>query len=199
MFKDELKRLRKAKNMTQEDLAAILGITKSSVSMYENGRRNPDFALAEAIAAYFRVDMNILLAQSPEAFRAVKIPVYDTVPAGITLEAIQDILDYEEITPEMASNGEYFALRINGHSMEPRIWDGDNVIVRISPDVESGQVAIVIINGENATCKQIKKHENGISLLPFNQTYAPSFYTWDEVNSLPVRIIGQVVELRGRF
>ena len=83
--------------------------------------------------------------------------------------------------------------------MTPRIQHNDVVIVRCQPDVDSGDIAIVCVNGQNATCKQIKKHENGISLIPFNPTYDVTFYTTTEIASLPVTIIGKVVELRAKF
>uniref|UniRef100_UPI0029422846 LexA family protein n=1 Tax=Allisonella histaminiformans TaxID=209880 RepID=UPI0029422846 len=104
---------------------------------------------------------------------------------------------YEEITPKMASLGEYFALRIQGHSMEPRIEDGEIVICQCQSDVDSGDVAIVLVNGDEATCKQIRKSPEGISLIGFNPiVYAPHFYSNKEIEELPVRIIGRVVESR---
>lgn len=129
----------------------------------------------------------------------IKIPVLGYVRAGMPMEAVEEIIDYEEISEEMARQGEYFGLQIKGDSMEPRIKEGDVVIVRKQSDVISGDIAVVMVNGEDATVKKIVKHENGISLLPFNQAYAPLFYTQDEAVSLPVEIIGRVVELRGKF
>ena len=72
-------------------------------------------------------------------------------------------------------------------------------IIRPTPDVESGTVSVVLVNGDEATLKKVVKHENGISLVPFNPTYSPMFYTNEEVASLPVRIVGRVIELRGKF
>lgn len=72
------------------------------------------------------------------------------------MEAVENILDYEEISEDMARQGDYFALQIKGDSMEPRIKEGDVVIVRKQPDVESGEVAIVLVNGDEATIKKCK-------------------------------------------
>lgn len=127
------------------------------------------------------------------------IPVLGKVPAGIPVEAVEDVIDFEEITDEMARHGEYFALQIKGDSMLPRILEGDVVIIRKQPDIESGEIGVVMINGEDATVKKVIKHENGLTLISFNQAYYPKFFTAEEVSKMPVQIIGKVVELRGKF
>ena len=83
--------------------------------------------------------------------------------------------------------------------MEPKISDGDVVIVRRQSDVDSGQIAIVLVNGDDATCKKYVKHENGISLISSNPVYAPMFYTFEEIAKKPIVILGRVVELRAKF
>lgn len=120
--------------------------------------------------------------------------------AGIPIETVEEILDYEEITPELAATGEFFALKIRGHSMEPRMMEGDVVIVRKQEDVESGDVAIVLVNGNEATVKRVKKQEEGITLIATNTSvYEPHFYSSKEIKNLSVQILGKVVELRGKF
>lgn len=122
-----------------------------------------------------------------------------SIIAGIPVDAIQDIIDWEEIPREMATTGEFFGLKVKGHSMEPRILEGDVVIVKRQADVESGKVAVVLINGNEAMLKRVKKQENGITLIANNiSVYAPHFYTNDEIEKLPVHILGEVVELRGK-
>ncbi|WP_298676450.1 XRE family transcriptional regulator [uncultured Megasphaera sp.] len=131
--------------------------------------------------------------------QGVKIPVLGSIIAGIPVDAIQDIIDWEEIPREMATTGEFFGLKVKGHSMEPRILEGDVVIVKRQADVESGKVAVVLINGNEAMLKRVKKQENGITLIANNiSVYAPHFYTNDEIEKLPVHILGEVVELRGK-
>ena len=84
--------------------------------------------------------------------------------------------------------------------MEPRMLDGDVVIVRRQDDVDSGDVAIVLVNGNEATVKRIKKQEDGITLIATNTcVYEPHFYSNKEIQSLPVQILGKVVELRGKL
>ena len=132
--------------------------------------------------------------------QGVKVPVLGRVVAGIPLEAVTEILDYEELHPNVAKTGEFFALQIKGNSMSPRICDGDVVIVKRQNTVDSGDIAIVLINGDEATVKKVKLDENGIMLIAFNaDVYEPHFYSNEEIKTLPIEILGKVVELRGKF
>ena len=131
--------------------------------------------------------------------KGVRIPVFGTVRAGIPLDAITDILDYEEIPQEMAAGGEYFGLRVKGDSMLPDIREDDIVIVRQQPDVENGDTAIVLINGDEATVKRVTKSSAGLTLIPANSQYAPMVYSMLDVATLPVKILGKVVEIRRRL
>ena len=84
--------------------------------------------------------------------------------------------------------------------MSPRIQEGDVVIVKKQPSIESGEIAIVLINGQDATIKQVYLHENGIMLQAFNPAvFPPCFYSNDEIEQLPINILGKVIELRGKF
>ena len=97
-------------------------------------------------------------------------------------------------------SGKFFALRVCGRSMEPRILEGDIVIVRQQEDVDSGDIAIVLVNGDEATVKRVKKQAEGITLIATNTSvYEPHFYSNQEIRDLPVRILGKVVELRGKL
>ena len=121
----------------------------------------------------------------------------DAQDALDVLKKAINILGYEEITQNMADTGDFFALKIQGHSMEPRLEEGDIVIVRKQSYADSGDIAIILVNGNEATCKQIKKSDTGITLIGFNPVvYPPHFYSKEEIASLPVSIIGIVVESR---
>lgn len=197
MFKDQLKLLRSQKGLSQAELANQLDISPSTVAMWESGKREPrDYETLELIADYFNVNMEVLLTGK---LSPTKIPVLGKVIAGIPIEAIEDIIDYEEIPESMAKQGEYFALQIKGSSMEPKFSDGDVVIVHKQEDVDNGSIAIILVNGNEATVKKIKKFENGINLIPTNPDYEVLTYTTEEIKSLPVQIIGKVVELRAKF
>lgn len=201
-FKDRLRELRIKNNMTLEEVAEHVGLQKAAIYKYEHGIVvNPKRGLIEKLASLFDVKPSYLLGmEETPIVKAVKIPVLGTVVAGIPLEAVENIIGWEEISPAMAATGEHFALRIKGTSMEPRICEGDIVVVRKQEDVESGDVAIVLVNGAEATVKKVKKTEEGITLIANNiAVYSPHFYSNKEIEELPVRIIGKVVELRGKL
>jgi repressor LexA len=126
-------------------------------------------------------------------------PVLGKVAAGIPIEMITDILDTEELDPKDYPPGDYFGLVIQGDSMEPKISEGDVVIVRQQPDVESGQIAIVTVNGDDATCKKVMKYGSNLRLVSFNPRYEAMQFSAEDVEKLPVKIIGRVVELRAKF
>lgn len=192
-----MKSCREREGISQVELAKKLGISRSAVGNYEQGIREPDFETEEKIADYFGIDLDALRGRKGQD--SVKLNVLGYVSAGIPFEMITEIVDDEEISAQMARTGEYFALRIKGNSMQPLILDGDNVIVKVQPDVDNGDIAIVAVNGENATCKIVKKSERGITLIPKNPEYDPLFFTTEEVMSIPVTILGKVVELRRKL
>lgn len=196
-----LKEIRTLKKISQQMLADYLSISRSTISMWESGYCQPDHGMLIKIAEYFDVSVDYLLGRNIETKRdtSVKVPVLGYVRAGIPMEAITDILDYEEISLEMASRGEYFALQIKGDSMAPVLLEKDVIIIRKQPDVESGEIAVVLVNGDDATVKKLHKHDNGISLVPINPAYSPSFFSKDEIANKPVIVIGKMVELRRKF
>lgn len=197
MFSEQLKMLRNKKRLSQAKLADELGVSASTVAMWESGEREPkNYETLELIADYFNVNMEVLLTGK---LSPTKIPVLGRVIAGIPIEAVEEIIDYEEIPQSMAKNGEYFALQIKGDSMEPKFSAGDVVIVRKQEDVDNGDIAIVLVNGNEATVKKIRKFDGGINLIPTNSNYDVLTYTNTQIEQLPVRIIGKVVELRAKF
>lgn len=200
MFQINLKKLRESKKLSQAKFAKEIGVSQSTVGMWESGKNKPEFSTLLKIADYFNVTTDILTGTKAEtAKKATQIPVLGHVQAGIPIDAVQDILDYEEITEEMAASGDYFALQVRGSSMEPRMREGDIVIIRQQADVENGDVAIVLVNGNDATIKKIGKSNEGIMLVPTNPAFEPIFYNNREIMELPVKILGKVVELRAKF
>ena len=185
---------------TQAELAKILYVNQTAVSQWERGVTTPSPQILVRLANMYGVSTDYLLGVEKPGTTGVRIPVLGDVAAGIPIEAITDILDYEEINAAMASTGDFFGLRIRGDSMEPRIQDGDVVIVRKQEDVTTGDTAVVLINGDSATVKKVKKEpDGGIRLVPNNPAYEVQYYTPKEMATLPVRILGKVVELRGKF
>lgn len=196
---NRLKELRKGKRLTQVELAKQIGIGQSGYSDWERGITNIDSASLKKLAALFSVSTDYLLGKEDDSKpNFSKIPVLGSVPAGIPLEAIEDIVDWEEI-PQSMCNGskEYFALEVKGDSMWPEYLPGDVVIIRKSPTCETGDDCVVYINGYDATLKQVKLGEDGsLTIIPRNQNYPPRTFSRQEVQELPVSIAGVVVELR---
>lgn len=200
---ERIKYLREKKGMSQQELAEKVGFkTASAVNKIELGLRDINqtkiIAFAKALDTTPGYIMGWENDQQSSKTRYL-VPVIGSVPAGIPLEAIEDIIDYEEIPAEMAKAGEYFALRIRGDSMEPKFSEGDVVIVRKQEQVDNGQVAVVMINGDDATVKKFYKTDSGVMLVGNNPSFVPLTYTPEQVEQLPVRVIGRVVELRAKF
>lgn len=178
-----------------------LNLKYTTFSDWFNGNKYPRIDKIELLANYFGIEKSDLIEEkkNTSTVKGVKIPVLGYVRAGIPIEAVEEILDYEEISQEMANQGEFFALSIKGDSMEPRITEGDVVIVRKQEIVENGELAVVLVNGNDATVKKFYKNDNGITLISTNPNYEPFTYSKKEVESLPVRVIGKVIELRAKF
>lgn len=207
---EKIKERRLIMNYTQEELAEKLGLQKSAIAKYENGRvenikRSVIARMSEVLecspAYLMGWDNNVgpVTNGTKRKKYGTTISVLGRVAAGVPIEAIEDVIDTEEITEEMASTGEFFGLQIHGDSMEPRINEGDVVIVRQQDDANSGDIIIAIVNGCDATCKRLKKYSDGIMLLSNNPEYEPMIFSNAEIIEKPVRIIGKVTELRAKF
>ena len=201
MFNERLKTLRIQRKMTQSELAKKIYISQPANSKYEVGTASPNPETLSKIADALDVSVDYLLGSGSQPARPgyIRVPVLGRVAAGIPIDAIEEVIDWEDISAEAAGDGEYFGLQIKGHSMEPKISDGDVVIVRRQPDVDSGDIAVVLVNGDDATVKRIKKSPQGVTLIPSNPAYEPMYYSNEEIESLPVQILGRVVELRAKF
>lgn len=197
---ERIKMRRKEIGMSAEKVAEKLGVSPATIYRYENNdiKKFPTDIL-EPLAKVLHTTPAYLLGIEKKEKTPVKIPVLGYVRAGIPMDAVEYIIDYEEISEEMARSGEYFGLKIKGNSMEPKISEGDVVIVRKQPDVNSGDIAIVLANGDEATIKKVQKFNGGINLVPSNPSYEVRTYTNEQIEMLPVQILGKVVELRAKF
>lgn len=197
--------------MSQDALAELTGYKdRSSIAKIEKGEvdisesKIREFAKALKVSprelmGWDEANISANLGLADSRSKGVVINVLGRVAAGIPVEAITDIIDTEEISQELAKTGEFFGLQIHGDSMEPRMYEGDVVIVRQQDDAESGDIVIAMVNGNEATCKRLMKYAGGISLISLNSKYSPMMFTNQEIEEKPVRIIGKVVELRGKF
>lgn len=198
-----IKRLREEQGLSQDALARLTGYTdRSSITKIEKGLVDLQQSKIELFAKALGTSVKDLIGWDDESKNTKKgtvINVLGRVAAGIPIDAIEDIIDTEEITEELAKTGKFFGLQIQGDSMTPGICNGDIVIVRQQDDAESGDIVIATINGDEATCKRLRKYKEGIELISNNPSYQPFEFTNEEIKEKPVRIIGKVVELRRKF
>lgn len=195
------------RNLKQADLVEKTGITKGALSSYISGRYEPKqnniYLIAKALSVneawLMGADVPMEKYESASKNKGITINVLGRVAAGIPIEAVENIIDTEEITEELAKTGKFFGLHIQGDSMEPDIHNGDTVIVRQQDDAETDEIVIATINGNDGVCKRLKKYESSIALVSINANYEPMYFTKEEAEIKPVRIIGKVVELRRKF
>ena len=168
-----LRRLQLEKSL--QDISDKAGITKSTLQRYEKESiRNLPLNKLKDLADALQTTPEWIMGwdTTPSTDHSQWVPVLGRVAAGIPLDMIEDILDYEEIP---------------------------DVIVRKQDDVESGEIAIVTINGEDATCKRVIKHELGITLASLNPSFEPMVFGNHDIEEMPIRILGRVMEVRRRF
>lgn len=206
-FASVIKRLRIERGITQEQLASMLKVSRSTIGMYETGSREPDFETCEAIADIFNVDMDYLLGRSiferkdpvlPSNAIPVgpgqQIPVLGSVRCGQPMYAEGNIDGY---VPYIGNSGEtYFALRAVGDSMNSAgINEGDLVIVRQQDSVDPNTIAVVCVNGDEATLKRFRQEGNTVFLMPQSTNPEHQVQVYD-IAKTPIHIIGRVMEIR---
>lgn len=216
-----IKKYREEHQMSLQDFADLIGTSRSYIHMLEkninpstNKPISPSIETLKSLANAMNMDLELLLKQlnneqdiyideneykkqfiNPSSSAVVF--VYGTIPAGIPMECIEDVIDTEEISADMLKgNKQYFGLKIKGNSMYPDYLDGDTIILEKTDDCESGDDAVVMVNGNDATFKRVFKNENGIILQPLNPSYSPMVYSNEDIIKLPVRILGVVEEIR---
>lgn len=200
-----VKELRENMGMLQKELAIQLGVSQPTVSDWEHGKKDPTEENAKKIGEIFDCDWRAVLCRKPlhekaASSNALRIPILGSIPAGVPIEAIEDVLDWEEVPADWARGGkEYFALRVKGSSMLPEYRDGDVVIFKRQDICESGQDCAVMVNGDDATFKRVKWSPKGVMLQALNPDYDSYLYTSDEWNENNGRILGVVAELRRKL
>lgn len=209
MFYTNIQTLCASRGISISALAKALGLSSGLPSFWKNGSV-PKAPTLQKIADYFGVTVNDLLTDTPTPSKlhrepGEKIAVLASVGAGIPLEAIctfdQDDPDsWEEISKLDAARGEYFALRIRGNSMEPLIRYGEIVIVRRQDEYNDGDIVVALVDGNEGVCKLLEYRDNGgLCLRSLNPEYPPMIYTREQIETLPVRIMGRCVERRGKL
>ena len=199
-----IKNRRKELGLALLDIANARGVSEATVSRWESGdivnmKRSRIAQLAKVLnvspSLLIHDDYDVLINYNSAT--KLQVPVLGIVPCGEPIEAIEDIIEWIEVVPSQAKG--HFGLIAKGDSMSPYILDGDILIVKYTPEVNSGKIAIVKVNGDEATCKRLMINDAGITLMPYNPTYQPMMFSPQEVEDKPVIIIGEVVEIRRRF
>ena len=201
IFARNLKHYMAINNKNRVDVCSDLDIPYSTFTDWYNGNIYPRIDKIEMLANYFEIKKSDLVEDKSDEqehnSNSAVVFIYGSIPAGIPMECIEDIIDTEEIPIEMLKGGkQYFGLKVKGNSMEPEYLDGDTLILEKADDCENGDDCVVMVNGNDGTFKRVFKNENGIILQPLNPTYSPMVYTNEQIESLPVRIIGIVEEIR---
>ena len=206
MLTIKLKELREKLGYTQAYVADTLKISRVNYNRYEKGEREPDFETIKKIADFFNVSLDELIGRNINtkqlknylemAPENKKIPIIGTVKCGPNGLAFNDLQGYIFINNNL--HGDYIAFKCRGDSMKDLgIADGDTAIVRIQDDVECGEVAVVVINGDEGTLKRVRKFDGGIVLEAANPAYPPRIFTGADMNI--VKIVGKVVQVRKDF
>lgn len=196
-----LRQLRRQANYTQGDLAKLLSVSRSTISMWECDVRIPDYEMLVKLCSIFHVTLSELLEVPQETKEKIKIPIFSLISREYSLfETTGDYeVIYEEIDKVMAQSGTHFAVRIKENSMEPNIQNGDLVIIREEQVIESDTIVLVTVGNCCATVRKVKSGLNGIVLIPFNPDFEIQCFTVEEMLQKQVNIIGKVVELRRKF
>lgn len=202
-FSERLRQLRTARDLSQMDFAKLIGMSKSSINMYERGEREPGLETLEKIADYFNIDMDYLLGKTDVVNKGLwthapdniipfpsmdKLPLIGTIACGAPILAQEHIEDYVDMPAHIHAD---FALSCKGDSMiNARIFNGDIVYIRQQETVDNGEIAAVLIDNE-ATLKRVRIFEDHISLEPENPQYRPLVLWGEDMNT--VRILGKAV------
>ena len=201
IFSENLKKQAAIAGENQPDIAEVLGVTKSAVNAYFMGNKMPRMDCIKKLADHFGCNVSDLVDDKSveDQITAVAIPVLGTVPAGVPIEAIQDILGYEEIPKIMADTGEFFCLRVEGNSMYPLLYSGETIVIKKQETADNGDIVVALVDNEETTVKRLKKVSDGIILEAENPEYNSLYFNEKQIQNEKVKIIGKAVESRKKL
>ncbi|SEB16020.1 repressor LexA [Thalassobacillus cyri] len=197
IISNNLKRILEEYNITQNKLSKIAGVSESTVGKWILKKSAPRMGAIQRIADHFDLPKSYILEEKKEIFNihplrgeSIRIPILGTIACGDPILAEENIEGYRYLPVDQVPSGELFSLTTKGKSMEPTIPEGSEVLIRQQSDVESGEIAAVLVNGDlEATLKRVKKQKDRIVLMPDNNEFDPIFV--DEEH--PARILGKAV------
>ena len=201
---NRIEKSRKALGMTQEELANTLGLNKSTIQRYESGKiEKIKLPIIEAMANTLGVRPEYLAAKSDTSENNIEvlpnskvhmIPVFETVSAGFGAYANDCIIDYIPLyIANISDVPDMMCIKVSGDSMYPKIEDGDIIVVRKQSSVDNGQIAVVLIDGEEGVVKKINFGKNFMELLSINPMYPPRLFENEEVER--ISIVGLVKQI----
>ncbi len=204
IFAKNLKYYMTINNKTRNDICKDLGFKYTTFTDWYNGNIYPRIDKIEMLANYFRIEKSDLIEDKEKVDKlgspVTSIPILGTVKAGYDYLAQENWIGTVDIETSLVGNGkEYFALKVHGDSMSPILIEDDIVIIKKQSDFENGDIVVAIINGNEATIKKGKKSDSSILLQPLNSAYEPLIFTYDEMKTIPVEIIGIVKQLKREF
>ncbi|MST82852.1 LexA family protein [Bilifractor porci] len=206
IFAKRLRHYLELNGYNQADLARYMHVTTATTAKWCTGQTMPRIDKVQSICNWLGINKSDLLENNPDRsnvlrtdvpFGRYRIPILTTVAAGKPMYAEEDVLEWIDYDKDPGDHVR--ACRIEGSSMIPRIQDGDTVIFDTDLGWEDGDVIIATVNGDHATCKRIKRYEDGLALLSDNASIAPMYYSRQEIEELPVKIVGRVTEVRGKL
>ncbi len=212
---NNVKHLRSVKGISQQTLADKIGVDRSTISRIENGEIETTIDNAMKIANVLKVNIEDLITKDltfdngtliDVDCETIQIPVLGTIKAGIAIEAQEDILEYVDIPKDWVKGDKsFYGLKISGDSMFPKYNESDIVIFEHTEDyvLAQNKDCAVMVNGFDATFKNVTITEMGITLVPLNlnnsDNYQPTFYSKEQIATLPVKIVGIAREKRTRL
>lgn len=199
---ENIAKLRRMHKMTQTELGKFLGVSTSTIAMWETGKRKPNYHMIVKLCDRFGVTFEEVTGASMKHSadsENIKIPVYGSINNRYSEKLKVGIVGYENINGNPSESGDYFGLMIRDDSMEPKMNEGDTVIAKRHAQVQTGQIVVVAEGKENAQVRKVSFQNGGITLTPTNPDYMPIFYTKQECEDLPVTILGKVIELRCKY
>lgn len=200
---NRIKQLRNEKNIKQDVLANLLNLEVAGVSKLETGRVPLKDEYIIKLSEYFNVSTDYLLGKSnirnSENNQELKIPVLGVVKAGYNWLADENVIGYVSVNDKTLKGDGFFAVQVKGISMVPEIYEGDIAIVKKQNDFKNGDYVVALINGDEATIKKAYKNDTGLLLRPANNSVEPLIFTKEDIETLPVTIIGVVYNITRSF
>lgn len=210
-----LKSIRDERNISLREVDKKTGISYTHLNMIENGKRNVTPALLRNLANLYNIDYLDLYEKAGYIdlikdekkskiltplldLQQTEIPVLGLVKAGYNYLANENVIGHVFLDFKPSDPENYYALQVTGDSMEPLFSDGDIAIVHKQDTFDNGNTCIVLVNGDEATVKKVVRMDDGIDLIAMNPYYPIRHFTKNEMNEIPVKIIGKVVEARKR-